>query len=148
LGGEILGVGDDALALQPDPVGVGVQVADALLGSVGDLRRLGARLLQPVLGLAARLGRDLLRGLVGALQDPRDLLPDALQRPAHRCLRGPRGLQLGDKLAGLAHVVVHGHAVIPAQGGGEVGVHERERVLGEGFQRPGDLRENRVLGRC
>ena len=130
LAGEILGVGDDPLALQPDPVGVGVQVLDPLLGVLGDLCGLDARLREPILGLAARLRGDLLGRLVRALQDPRDLLAHPLERPAHRRLRRPRRLQLGHEPAGLAHVLVNGHAVVPAQHGWEVSVDDRERIDG------------------
>ena len=66
---------DDPQALGPDPVGVGVQLLDAVLGRGGDLRGLVARELEPVLGLAARLAGDLLDGLVRPLEDARDLLP-------------------------------------------------------------------------
>ena len=52
LRGQIAGVVDDPVALDPDPVGVGVEVLDPLLRRGGDLGRLGAGLLEPVLGLA------------------------------------------------------------------------------------------------
>ncbi len=148
LSGEILRVGDDALALQPDPIGVGVEVLDVLLGRVGDLGRLDPGLLEAILGLAARLCGDLLGGLMGALQDPRDLLAHPLQSTPDGGLRGPRRLELGHEPTGLAHVLVHGHAVIPAQGAGEVGIHERKGIFRQGLKGPGDLRKDRVLGRC
>ena len=75
------------MALDPDPVGVRVQILDPLVSGGDDLRRLDPRVLEPVLALAARLGRDLLGRLVRALEDAGDLLADALERPADRRLR-------------------------------------------------------------
>src|ERR1035437_1338888 len=60
LPGQLPGVADDPVAFGPDPVGVSVQVLDALLGIGGYLRSLLTRLLQPILGLGPRLGGDLL----------------------------------------------------------------------------------------
>src|ERR1019366_8169866 len=65
LPGQLPGVADDPVAFGPDPVGVSVQVLDALLGIGGYLRSLLTRLLQPILGLGPRLGGDLLGRVVG-----------------------------------------------------------------------------------
>src|SRR5581483_7700547 len=84
---QILRVLDDPLTLGPDPVDLGVEVLDPLPGAAGDLRRLLPRPLEPVLRLAARLRRDLGGSLVRPLEDRRDLLADALERPPDGGLR-------------------------------------------------------------
>ena len=55
--GELPRVVDDPVALDPDPVGVGVEVLDPLVGAGDDLRRLDPRVLEPVLGLARATAR-------------------------------------------------------------------------------------------
>jgi hypothetical protein len=84
LRGELAGVFDDAQALGPDSVCLGIEVLDLPLTGGRDLRGLLASHDKPVFGLSPRLRRDLLGGLVRALEKPRDLLPDALERPSHR----------------------------------------------------------------
>ena len=134
------------MALGPDPVGVGVEVLDLLLGAGHELGSPRCGPLEPILGLAARLSGDLLGGLVGALEDPRDLLADPLERPADRRLGRPRRLQLGDELAGLLHVRVDREAVISAQRDRKMRRRDdRHRIVRQRRQRSGDLLQDRVL---
>ncbi len=105
-----------------------------------------AGLLEPVLGLTARLRGDLLGRIVRSLQDPRDLLADALQRAPDRGLGRPRRLQFGDQLAGLLDIGVDRDAVIAAQRHREVDVcRERHRIVWQRRQRRGDLLDDGVL---
>ena len=79
-------------------------------------------------------------GLVGALQNARDLLPEPLERSAHRRLRGAGGVELGHELTGLLHVGIDREPVVAAHGDREVGVHDdRHRVIGQGCERRSDL---------
>ncbi len=48
--GQFAGVVDDPVALDPDPVGIGVELLDPLVRRDDDLGRLDPRLLEPVLG--------------------------------------------------------------------------------------------------
>ena len=81
------------------------------------------------------------------LEDPGDLLADALERAAYGRLGRARGLQLGDELAGLSDVRVDGDPVIAPQGDRKVHVGSlRHRVGGERLQRRGDLLHEGVLG--
>jgi len=83
LRGQIAGVVDDAVALNPDPVGVGIEVPDPLGRPRGDLGPFDPRVLKAILGFPTRLRGDHLRRLVSPLQDPGNLLPDALEGPAY-----------------------------------------------------------------
>ena len=93
-----------------------------LLGGRRDPRASLPRHFEAILGLAARLRGDLLGGVVRALEDPGDLLADALERAAHGRLGRPRGLQLGDELAGPLDVGVDRDPVVAAQDDREVDV--------------------------
>ena len=90
---------------------------------------------------------DLAGRVVGALEDPRHLLADPLERSADRRVGRAGRLQLGDELARLLHVGVDGEPVVPAQRGREVDVgHGRNGVVGQRRERRGDLLHQRVFG--
>src|SRR5262249_53072693 len=103
------------------------------------------RVLEPVLPLAPRLRRDLLRGFVRTLKDARDLLSDPLERSAHGRLRRSRRLQLGDQLTGLLDIGVDRQPIVSAERYGKVGMHGRDRVVRQGLKWSSDLLEDRVL---
>jgi hypothetical protein len=75
---------DEAGALTPDGVDVGLQLAQPLLGLLDDRPRLLLGAADPVVGLGARAAGGLLRGLAGALEDRRRLVAHAVERPLHR----------------------------------------------------------------
>ena len=132
--GQLAGVLDDPVALRPDPVGLGVRSSSRTRSSaaVTIWARLQAGSFEPVLGLAARLGGDLRCRVVGALEDPRHLLPHPLERSANGRVGRTGRLQLGDELARLLHVRVDGESVVPAQHGRKIDVgHARNGVVGE-----------------
>ena len=145
MAGELAGVVDDPAALDPDPIGVGVQVLDPLLRRGDDLGRFDSGRLEAVLGLGAGLPSDLFSRFVGALKNARDLLANPLQGPAHGGLGRARGLKLGHELTGPLHVGIHGDPVITPQRVREVSVDHGDRVVGEGVERGGDLLKDRVL---
>ena len=138
---------DDPVTLGPDPVGLSVELADPLLGRGHDLSRLLTRGLQPVLGLAAGLGGDPLAGLVGALKDSETSSPT--RSSARRIAASGERVTCSSATswAVLRDVGVDREPVIPAQNGGEFDVgDDRQGVVGQGRERPGDLLDERVFG--
>ncbi len=105
-----------------------------------------ARVLETILGLPARRGRDLLRGVVGALKDPGDLLADALERAPHGSVGRAPSLEIGDQLVRTAHVRIDRHRVVSTARPREVGVlRARQRVARQRRKRGRDLLEDRVF---
>ena len=98
------------------------------LGLAADLLRLALGLFDAGGGAGARAPRDLVRGLMGALQDRGGLLADAVELATDRGLRGARGVQLGDVLLERGQVGVDDLAVVAAEDHGELGPYPRRRV--------------------
>ena len=134
--GELADVLDQALALLPEQA----RVDD-------DLLRVGVRLLAHEVGLAlgaldAPLGlgpgarRDLVGGLVRALEDAGGLLADLRERPLDDRLLRLAALEVGHQLAHLLHEGVDRGAVVAAH-------HDREAALadlvGAAAREPGGL---------
>ena len=90
--------------------------------------RLALGLLDAGGGAGARAPRDLVRGLMGALQDRGGLLADAVELATDRGLGRARGVQLGDVLLERGQVGVDDLAVVAAEDHGELGPYPRRRV--------------------
>jgi hypothetical protein len=102
------------MTLGPDPVGVRVEIPNSLLGGGGYLHRLLPCRLDPVLGVSARLRRDLLRGVMRSLEDPGDLLSEPLERAPDRRVGRSGRLQLRDQLARVPHILVDREPIVSA----------------------------------
>ncbi len=129
--GQLAYVRNDPVALCPDMVDLRVELGCALLGIARDLLRASARLLldgarflagarQSLLGLGARLGRQLLGGLMRALEDLGHLFADALKRPADGALGRAARVELGYELRYPPHICVDREPVVAAQRDGKV----------------------------
>ena len=89
------------------------------LGALADLGGLALGLLNPVVRLGARAGGDLLRRLVGALEDAASLLAHLGHRVLHGGLGRAADLKLRHQAVHALDVGVHGLAVITAHGAWE-----------------------------
>ena len=79
---EVARVGDDPLALAPDPIGVDIELVDTLFGHRRDVRRVSLGLLTVLVGLALRGRDDLVGRVIGLLEKVGDLVADPLERAA------------------------------------------------------------------
>ena len=83
---------------------------------------------------------------MGALEDPRHLLPHALERPPDGRLGRAGDLELGHEPAGALNVGIDAVAVVAAQDEGKLDVgHDWQRIVGQRGQRRRDLLHDRVF---
>src|SRR5918992_1987482 len=107
-------------------------------GRLADLLSLPLPLLDSILGPRARAGGDLLRRLVGALEQPVRLLGHLLEGVPDRRLRRRGHLQLRDHAVHLLDVAIDGVPVVAPQGDGEIDVpHGPRQVRALGRVRDG-----------
>ncbi len=128
LAGQVAGVGDDPLALSPDPVGVEVELMQALFGQRGYVGRVAPGSLALLGRLTLGLGHDFAGRVVGLFEYGRNLVADTLERALHsRVRRLLTHLKLTYLALERCHVGVDLGAVITTP-------HELEQILATAYQ--------------
>ena len=120
-GGDVAHVIDQAAALGPHGVGLGVKLAELALGVLGHRHRVRRGVRDAPVGLCLRAPGDLSRLLMGHLEDRARLLAHALELGLHRRLwvAIATHLQLSQLVLELGQVGVDRLTVVTVQRGGE-----------------------------